>query len=397
MDTPLKFTGTPGSYTKDDNGSITQLETDDSGYIAISGFSYDRDLVVFREVAPPSGYSRAPDITLQGSGTEDDLEVQIIKVGDKDAAAMDPEDLDATAEFHSAEQVLVIKDYSVEETSVTVRKEWAVSEALQADTVTVELYANGQLASNVVPGLSPVSVALTRAEDYTYTWNDLPAYVNGSEVTWSVYETAVGAEKRTVNGEFVNWVDSYDPPAYTHVEGQLVNTELVIRNDARRTMLKILKTNEEGTKVLPGAQFRLVSLNSSLVSNGTYYQTLTTDENGRLTFDNLTAGYYLLSETAPPESYEATMQDTCLYIDASGAVQKARLVGGTVERTELTDNPVYQSAFTLQVKDRLIAYEMPETGGSGVYTIPGALMTLLAGCGYILLKTQKRGRRQAGA
>lgn len=322
MDSPLKFSGTAGSYTKDDNGSVTQLETDASGFISISGFSYDRDLVVFREVSPPSGYSKAPEITLQGFDSGNSLSVQIVKVGDKAASSMTQTDLDATAEFHNSEQVLVIKDYSVQETSVTVTKKWAVSEALRPDSVTVELYANGQLATNVIPGLNPVSVALTRDDGYTYTWTNLPAYANGREVTWSVYETAVGNEKRTVNGEFVNWVDSYDPPTYTYVEGHLVNTELVIRNDARRTMLNILKTNEEGTKVLPGAQFRLVGLKQSLVPSGSYDQTLVTDENGRLTFDNLTAGYYLLSEVLPPHGCEATMADTYLYIDASGTVQR---------------------------------------------------------------------------
>jgi len=398
MDSPLKFTGTPGKYTKDDNGTITQLETDANGYISISGFSYDRDLVVFREVSPPSGYSRAPDITLQGVGSNNSLTVEIVKVGDRDAASMNQNDLDATAEFHNAEQVLVIKDYSVQETSVTVTKEWAVSEALQTDTVTVELYANGKLASNVIPGLTPVSVTLSKADGYTYTWNDLPSYVNGSEVTWSVYETAVGSEKRTVTGEFINWVDSYDPPKHTYVEGQLVNTKLVVRNDARRTMLNILKTDEDGTKVLPGAQFRLVGLTQNLATSGTYYQTGVTDENGRLTFDNLTAGYYLLSEVSPPSGYAATMQDTYLYIDASGAVQKAALVNGSMVKSDLTGNPAFQSAFTLQVTNRLIAYELPATGGSGpgvFFRMGGALM-LLSACGYMLLYPRKKGRRESG-
>lgn len=393
MSAPLRFTGTPGNYKKDDNGSITKLITDENGYITVTGFSYDRDQVVFREVGTPNGYIKAPDITLQGSGKDDDLTVSIVKIGNVATENMEQEEIDAAAEYYDEQKVLVIKNYSVEESSVTVNKEWEVDEVLWTDTVTVELYANGQLASNVIPGLSPVSVTLKKAEGYTYTWNDLPVYVNGSKVQWSVKETAVGEEKRTVNGRFVNWLDTYDLPDEIYVDGNLVNTELVVHNDSYRTRLSLLKTDRTGTTPLQGAQFRLqgMSDNAEIVDESGYDRVLTTDSKGRLTFDNLAAGYYKLTEVQTPTGYMSTMTSAYLYIDTSGEVKLATYHNGW-ETSALTGDVAYIGAFSIQVSNYKLE-PLPETGGTGsiMYTQVGLLLMLVA---IVLFLYRKKYRKE---
>jgi LPXTG-motif cell wall-anchored protein len=395
MSAPLRFTGTPGNYEKDDNGSITKLITDENGYITVTGFSYDRDQVVFREVGTPNGYIKAPDITLQGSGKDDDLTVSIVKIGNVATENMEQEEIDAAAEYHDGQKVLVVKNYSVEESSVTVKKEWEVDGALWTDTVTVELYANGQLASNVIPGLYPVSVTLKKEEGYTYTWNELPVYVNGSKVQWSVKETAVGEEKRTVNGRFVNWLDTYDLPDEIYVDGNLVNTELVVHNDTYQTRLILLKTDSTGTTPLPDVQFRLQGMSdkSETVDPDGYDRVLTTDSKGRLTFYNLAAGYYKLTEVQPPVGYYAPLKSIYLYIDASGEVKLATYRNGWTTEA-LSGDVTYTGTFSIQVSNYKLE-PLPETGGTGsiMYTQTGSLLMLAA---IALLLYRKKYRKEEG-
>src|SRR5699024_8303452 len=65
------------------------------------------------------------------------------------------------------------------------------------------------------------------------------------------------------------------------------------------TKLSILKVDEnDTTNVLPGATFTLTGLDNN------YSEILTTNEEGKLTFTNLTPGTYTLRETHAPEGYE---------------------------------------------------------------------------------------------
>lgn len=408
MDEPLKFKGTAGSYQKDDNGSITQLETDANGYIAISGFSYDRDEVVFREVGSsvPNGYIQAEDITLQGvvDAAGELQDVKIIKIGETSTDGMTQEKIHEDTEYYHAQKMLVIKNHAADSISVTAQKEWDVEEALWTDTVTVELYANGQLVTNVLPSVSPASVTLKREEGYTYTWENLPSYVDGEKVVWSIYETRVGDEGRTLSGRFINWLDSYDLPQHTYDDdGELVNTKLTVSNDLYRIRLAIRKTDTSGAAPLPGVTFELQSMTNSGAVNTTGYQsTLTTGENGLLSFEGLADGYYRLTETATPEGYLKPEEPVYIHIDISGKVSQALwengapVIGsdGKWSTATLSGDITQQSSFYLLVKNHPLA-PLPETGGAGtsMYTQSGLLLITAAAALYIYSKKRRKEER----
>jgi LPXTG-motif cell wall-anchored protein len=261
---------------------------------------------------------------------------------------------------------------------VTAKKTWNVPEALWPDSVTVELYANGVLASSLVPSIEPI-VELTRANNYSYTWTDMPTYINGASVVWTMKEVKVGSEVLTVNGSFVNWIDSYNRYETRNADGELTRLTLEVVNDIRRTMLKVEKTDETGLKALSGAAFRLTAVDSSgkTISNG-YNLTLTTDENGWATFDNLTAGFYTLVEERAPGGYTGIKETIYLYVDASGKIKQATLTDGklkTLEDNQFTNGLSRPSDFTVRVPNQTIR-PLPETGGGGTigFTVIGLLL-----------------------
>lgn len=400
MSVPLRFKGSAGNYEKADDGSITELETDANGYITISGFSYDRDMVVFKEVAPPAGYSQAPDVTLMGSGDDNNITVSIVEIGGEATSGMTPEAVNKTAEYYEKENILVIKDYSVQNITVTAVKKWEVDSALQTDTVTVELYADGQIASTLLPGIPKVSVDLKKSEGYQYTWTDLPLYIDGRKVAYSIKETKVGSERLSVNGNFVNWIDTYNRYETFDADGNLSAVTLEVCNDTRRTMLKVEKTDTTGLVALPDAQFSL----EQVVQNGNTFGKLAggistvgvTDAQGWITFDNLTPGYYKLTEIQPPPFCIGLDSSIVLYVDASGKIERASIVGGSIVLTtdgNMGDGLSRPSDFVVRVPN-IIAEPLPETGGVGTHIYTAGGLLLMAAAMALLIYRRKR-RKEA--
>ena len=80
----------------------------------------------------------------------------------------------------------ITNSHTPETTSVTVTKAWNDgndADGLRPDSVTVQLYANGQASGD--------AVTLSSGNDWTYTWTDLAVYDNGSAITYTVAETSV--------------------------------------------------------------------------------------------------------------------------------------------------------------------------------------------------------------
>ncbi len=392
-------------YFDQSNGTISEISTGDSGYseIIIEDFSYEAGPVKVVEVGAPSGYTPAPVVVLQQTAdtTDPGDAAEIVSVGGEAYDADDPDD-HMYAEYYSDAKVLVIKNYSQKTSSVTAKKTWLCDEILQTDTVTVALYANGVLASSLVPNVNPVAV-LDSAHAYTHTWQGLPLYINGETVTWSIKETRVGSETRTSDDSFVNWIDTYNRHPVYDADGDLENLTLEVVNDVRRTLLNVEKTDASGLTALSGAEFRLQQVSAeggtfAPVSGG-YDSTGTSNNDGWVTFDNLTAGYYMLSESSPPSGYDGLDRSVYLYVDASGkikqvAIQEDAIV--TLPDGEFESGLSRPNDFVIRVPNQKLA-PLPTTGGEGnawLY-LSGALLVVYVAAGFILRLRRKDGDADA--
>lgn len=375
---PLTFTydGTKNQYIYDTQGGITELAGSATGYyeLVISGFSYDNGNVVVQELKPPSGYTPIENITI-GYLPDPNTGQPTDRVGILSTSPL--------ASYHDG---LLIVENTTENTSVTVSKQWLCPEADWAD-VTVQLLANGQLVSSLIPGVDP-SVQLTASNGYRATWSGLPAYANGTSITWSVRETKIGTENCKPDYSFANWLVVYSDPTYTRdSSGKVTNTAFVIQNDTRRTLLRLTKTNLSGSLRLSDATFTLHHLvpdgsGGYAVSSTFVPRSATTGPDGTLTFDNLLYGYYRLTETAAPKDYKQLVDPIYLTIREDGSVA-------------VDDHAFAQSsnvAYSILVRNQASGVPLPMTGGSGpggYYTL-GILLMLSAMCVYIFPILKKR-------
>ena len=368
---PLKFTynsSTDRYEYAPETGTITNLEGNANGYyeICIEDFSYDIGPITIREITAPTGYTPIGDIEI--GYTDDEGTVGI---------------LSGNSELIRYMSGVLIVGNSTDSSSVTVKKSWECNESEWQD-VTVQLLANGKLVTTVIAGVEPQAV-LNADNNWTYTWENLPVYVNGTKIAWSVKETAIGSEMAKADGSFVNWLVSYGLPIISTDENGDENTLLTVINTTKRVMLRLTKTNLWKTEQLTGATFLLeaVDANGNVLPNEVA-KTATTGDAGTLIFDNLKCGVrYRLTETQAPNGYLEMSEYIYFTINEDGTV--------SVEDSFYAEAGT--TAYNLVVKNGMIV-DLPESGGIGtsMFYAFGLLLIITATGIYIGTFRKRRCR-----
>ena len=378
---PLRFSydSERERFIYDPIGEHTQLSGSQSGYyeIYIAGFSYDNGDITIQELSPPAGYTPIENILL---GYETDP-----NTGQSNGNIAILND----SPLVSYNDGLLTVQNTTESTSVTAKKEWLCPEAEWND-VTVQLLADGMVVTSIVPGVDPTAV-LNEDNGYTYTWTGLPLFANGREIKWSIREIKIGSENCKTDYTFANWLPHYLEPIYTYENGKVTNTLLTVQNDTRRTLLRLIKTNKDGSIRLEGATFVLERL--LVQSDGTYttdsdflVRTQTTAWDGTLTFDNLLFGTYRLRETVSPVGY----------IDNTEPIYLTILEDGTITVESHSYAQAGDTAYTIYVRNES-KRPLPETGGGGtdIYTVVGTAFILISAAVYILPTFKERRRKHS--
>lgn len=235
------------------------------------------------------------------------------------------------------------------ETEVTVRGEWAEPE--QGQSVTVTLLQNGK------PWEEPVILSLEN--NWTYTWEKLPfADEAGNPCEYTVLESSP---------------PEFDTVLETVTQDDGYSKLFIITHTQRTYTLTLTKISGHAIPiVLPGAGFRLLDETGQVLQfleepEGSYQlvksgqnilKELFTDAQGKLTITNLPAGTYTLEETTVPTGYQPALPQTIT-------------LGG--------DGMLQNRTMDITVVDELVEYELPETGGIGIYPYyAGGLLMVIA-------------------
>ena len=144
--------------------------------------------------------------------------------------------------------------------------------------------------------------------------------------------------------------------------------------------VKIKKTSQDGTTLLPGAVFSLYTESGYSANPKSAFKTnLTSDGNGAIDLGELAHGKYYLEEMSAPEGYILLAKPVEITVAASGVTYKQddysqSMSGGGVAFDEVT------KVYTLTVTNNA-GYELPSTGGPGaeVFTVLGSILVLGAG------------------
>ena len=110
---------------------------------------------------------------------------------------------DYTASYGGTEGFTIINSYTPETVDVSGTKTWDDADdqdGKRPDDITVNLLANGlAIDSKTVGG----------ADNWSYSWTELPKYENGAEITYTVTEAPVSDYQTTINGYDI--INSYTP------------------------------------------------------------------------------------------------------------------------------------------------------------------------------------------
>lgn len=186
------------------------------------------------------------------------------------------------------------------------------------------------------------------------------------------------------------------------MEGEnTASNEGTITNKEKAVTLDILKVEKDGDKLLENAVFKLCKINensSSLDQDQTTEQTATTNVQGQAAFSNLTIGYYIVTETAPPAGYVITGEDS-FYIEVTetgiNLLTKGEGAPNTWEKNAASYGNV--KTFTAATTDTNAQAKventpgtaLPSTGGPGTNLIYFLGIMLAGFAGASLLRKQR--------
>lgn len=196
-------------------------------------------------------------------------------------------------------------------TSISGEKIWDLpadeESRLLPDSVTIGLMQKSTDGSEIQ--FQTKTVTADTNGQWKYSFTGLPLYedADGNRFTYAVKEISInwkGQEIAPIEGtgifkipgekkdEILGVFESSVPENTDNVK----NTWHYADHQGKASFL-IWKKDEEDKKPLKGAVFTLTDHEGAV-------QTETTDENGRIEFDDLDEGVYLLKETAAPEGYQ---------------------------------------------------------------------------------------------
>lgn len=200
----------------------------------------------------------------------------------------------------------------------------------------------------------------------SYLNNDTSAFYTADKVSVTYVATVNTAALISIAGELkpnTNHVDLHytnNMDVDSDITGNTVNVYTLTLNVGK-------VDGNNTTKTLPNATFKLTS------DTDTTGTTLTTGEDGSVTFTGLKAGTYYVEETVAPEGYNINSKKFEITISTQGIV-----TGDNV-----TDNKLVVSDFPLSV---------PQTGGAGtvMFTIGGIALIACAGVLFFVVMRKKK-------
>ncbi len=324
------------TYYYDPNGAVTRLASDGNGFLeaSIKNISFESGNIIVREITVPDGYSGSADIILGYSNG-------VLSIVNESSARLN-------------DKVLAIPNTS-KVTSVTVNKSWLCADYNRRDVV-VQLLANDRPVNTLFPSVE-ASVVLNEANGYSYTWEDLAAYANGSEISWSVRETKIGDEVCRPDFTFPSWLVYYGIVQTDYDEnGYVESVYIPVSNDVKRTVLRITKTDMSKKVTLSGAIFSIIKVDQNLEPIPDLTEvTLATDNSGTLIFENLDFGTYRITEVQAPSGYEKINSPIYITLNGDGSVTVFEHFYAEADSS---------GSFSVIIKNTE-PIPIPETGGNG--------------------------------
>ena len=318
------------------NESVTEYATtDDSGHITIN-FPQEAGTYSFELVEQEhEGYERITTITgtaivsAEGTVVIDDVTGGV--TGDNVMVSIDENNKSVAYVVNTPERKKVV-----------VNKVW--TEGTTPTPVTMQLLRNGVAIKDmyVVLGASESTaegVIPSKTTGWSFEWDDLPAYVDGREVIYTVREEWIGEpggensihyNPRNDSDGFLEFIVNQSQTETTETVDDMKVTTVSVRIENTEDNGQIMFSKvDTGEKVVAGAVFTLyqdsgVQNGGPKLENGNLVpfnpsKTYSSNANGVVVIDDLNSGYYWLKETSAPAGYQVNKGVYLLQIRANNS------------------------------------------------------------------------------
>ena len=260
-------------------------------------------------------------------------------------------------------------------TSVTATLKAYVTEGREGASPDTPAY----LTSAICKGLpSDVDKELSVGNNWSYAWNNLPKYYYYKDSNNVIHRTEIhytAVEKVVPNGYEDSVADSSDGSTTT-----ITNTEITASLDIKKV------TKGSGAEI-DGAEFDLYKKNGDKYDRVNSY-TINKSTN-KPELKNLSSGDYYLEETKAPNGCRL-LGEKIYFRQQEGTITLINENGNALTTTpEMWNLSTENNTFTLTIKNDVV-YDLPSTGGTGIYLymIGGMMLMLIAV--WILYKNKCR-------
>lgn len=351
----------------EDNGQTAalplSLQTDDSGMYVISfpnevlyenrWYSVPNGTYRFKlEEEQREGYQALPGVI---TGTVELSDVQTSHITLDSSVTSDP-NLSALVALgqvnDSARRPFINNLNEPRTTNIQVTKAWTNG---ATTPVTMQLLRNGVAVTNK-------SVQLSPANNWTASWENLPAYVNGVEAIYTVREEWIGEPGGEQSVHYNASVDADGFEDYvvtqTQSEGANGSINVLVKNTPNSGQVEFAKV-DDSQQAVSGAEFTVytdsscrVPITAAAFTSDPHKQrpaVFVSDEQGMVTIEGLNPGTYYLRETLAPTGY--VLRDTRTYtLEVGSKISSITYTNNNGDQVGLTqvENPVYTREVSIQ-------------------------------------------------
>lgn len=212
-----------------------------------------------------------------------------------------------------------------------------------------------------------------------YAIRELKLDANGS-ITYEGKKYSIANENDVTTFDNISYKVSYA----TDDSGKSVT----ITNTKSSETIRIIKAGTDTSLLLEGAEFTLVDSNGNTVTVGTTATeggSYISDENGLVLEGIINAGTYTLTEIKAPSGYIKLADSITITVGSNGD-NKVTVSGPEGKVTCAKDD---HNVYVITVQNEVI-YELPSTGGSGIYWFSICGMLLMMAAAWIIYKNKCR-------
>lgn len=270
---------------------------------------------------------------------------------------------------------------------ITVEKEWSGVTDVDNNVVlaqlvkvsqdeagnTIETPVDGKIIELTKDNYFKGSFTVQNASEYVV--RELKPDANG-EIIYKDNQYSIAADEDTITFDNINYKVSYSVDA--------ANRKVTITNTKASEKIRIIKTGTDTQLLLHGAEFTLKDSEGNTITVGTNIQDdkYVSDGNGLVLEGEIGVGTYTLTEIKAPTGYVILPSGITITVDINNVT-----VSGAEDKVTCVKDR--DGVYVITVKNEVV-YNLPNSGGSGIYWFSICGMLLMMAAAWIIYKNKCR-------